>query len=229
MDKNKNTAQYCYEIKDYERLAEHMEKITRHCIKKYYFGKLEDSPRRMFSYEDLVQEILTRVWRVLPTYDPKQAKISTWMFTIIRNEITRFANADFVNKFRLIATPEVESEEGEAMDFIEKTTFVSSYNKDLNNLETIQEILNVINEEEKKILELMLKMIYHNGAYSNCGIGEKLGLSRTTVANRFDSIRRKARRAGIEWVYEGDYSKEAINYTPDYHLLSARKEMIEND
>jgi len=35
--------------------------------------------------EDLMQEVMLTVWRRAPTYDPRIAGVSTWVFTIARN------------------------------------------------------------------------------------------------------------------------------------------------
>lgn len=35
--------------------------------------------------EELVQETMTKVWRRAPSYSPKQASASTWIYTIARN------------------------------------------------------------------------------------------------------------------------------------------------
>ena len=38
------------------------------------------------SAEDLMQEVMLVVWRRASTYDPQQAAVSTWIFTIARNK-----------------------------------------------------------------------------------------------------------------------------------------------
>lgn len=38
------------------------------------------------SAEDLLQEVMLAVWRRAETYDPHQASVSTWIFTIARNK-----------------------------------------------------------------------------------------------------------------------------------------------
>jgi RNA polymerase sigma-70 factor (ECF subfamily) len=49
--------------------------------------------------EDLVQEVMLAVWRRAGTYDPRQAGVSTWIFTIARNKridaLRRGPRADF--------------------------------------------------------------------------------------------------------------------------------------
>ena len=43
-------------------------------------GNLQDA-------EDVVQEVLVRVWRSADRFDPDRAAISTWLFTIARNVV----------------------------------------------------------------------------------------------------------------------------------------------
>jgi RNA polymerase sigma-70 factor (ECF subfamily) len=38
------------------------------------------------SAEELVQEVMLMVWRRAETYDPQQATVATWIFTIARNK-----------------------------------------------------------------------------------------------------------------------------------------------
>lgn len=49
--------------------------------------------------EDLVQDVMLAVWRRAATYDPSQASVSTWIFTIARNKridaLRRGPRADF--------------------------------------------------------------------------------------------------------------------------------------
>jgi len=49
--------------------------------------------------EDLVQEVMLTVWRRAATYDPAQAGVATWIFTIARNKridgLRRGPRADF--------------------------------------------------------------------------------------------------------------------------------------
>jgi len=49
--------------------------------------------------EDLVQEVMLAVWRRAATYDPAQAGVATWIFTIARNKridgLRRGPRADF--------------------------------------------------------------------------------------------------------------------------------------
>jgi RNA polymerase sigma-70 factor (ECF subfamily) len=50
---------------------------------KSYLMKLGADPS---TAEDLMQEVMLAVWRRASTYDPAQAGVSTWVFTIARNK-----------------------------------------------------------------------------------------------------------------------------------------------
>jgi RNA polymerase sigma factor (sigma-70 family) len=50
---------------------------------KSYLMKLGTDPG---TAEDLMQEVMLAVWRRATTYDPQQAGVATWIFTIARNK-----------------------------------------------------------------------------------------------------------------------------------------------
>lgn len=63
---------------------------------KSYLMKLGTDPG---TAEDLMQEVMLAVWRRATTYDPQQAGVATWIFTIARNKridaLRRGPRADF--------------------------------------------------------------------------------------------------------------------------------------
>lgn len=50
--------------------------------------------------EDLVQEVMSSVWRRAETFDPRQSTVSTWIFTIARNKR--------IDAFRREKRPEID-------------------------------------------------------------------------------------------------------------------------
>jgi len=72
-----------------ERIVEHGDRqafallFARHApqVKRYYLRHgIKDS-----TAEEYAQEVLLRVWRRAPSFDPKRAAFTTWLFTIARN------------------------------------------------------------------------------------------------------------------------------------------------
>ena len=72
------------------RVGEHKDRQSFRClfehfgplIKSYYLGK---SPKSAHLIEELIQEVMIKVWQKAHTYDPKKAAASTWVFTLARN------------------------------------------------------------------------------------------------------------------------------------------------
>lgn len=73
-------------------------------IKSYYLGK---SPRSMPLIEELIQEVMIKVWQKAHTYDPKKAAASTWIFTLARNTYIDMLRR--LNKYS--TTSSIETEE----------------------------------------------------------------------------------------------------------------------
>lgn len=92
-------------------------------IKSYYLGK---SPRSVNLIEELIQEVMVKVWQKAHTYDPKKAAASTWIFTLARNTYIDMLRR--LNKYSTTSSIETE-------DIWEDTTEVGP----LNQLETIRD------------------------------------------------------------------------------------------
>jgi len=70
-------------------VAEHEDRQAFAALFKYFAPRVKAYLMRLGSTdaqaEDLAQETLVSVWRKAPTYDPRHAGASTWIFTIARN------------------------------------------------------------------------------------------------------------------------------------------------
>lgn len=62
----------------FKQLFEHFGPL----IKSYYLGK---SPGSTPLIEELIQEVMVKIWQKAHTYDPAKAAASTWIFTLARN------------------------------------------------------------------------------------------------------------------------------------------------
>lgn len=59
--------------------------------------------------DDLVQNILIKLWKKLATYEAKKAKFRTWLSTIIRNEtISYFRNKNALKNSSIISCEDLE-------------------------------------------------------------------------------------------------------------------------
>lgn len=69
------------DMQAFEKVFRHFGPQIRNFARSSGIGKLGDS-----FPDDLVQEVMTSVWRKAHQYDRKKAKASTWIFTIARNQ-----------------------------------------------------------------------------------------------------------------------------------------------
>ncbi|MBX2808821.1 MAG: sigma-70 family RNA polymerase sigma factor [Cellvibrionaceae bacterium] len=53
-------------------------------IKSFFISKFPDQQDQSLA-EELVQEVMLKVWQKAHTYDPTKAAVSTWIFTLARN------------------------------------------------------------------------------------------------------------------------------------------------
>jgi len=92
-------------------------------IKSYYLGK---SPKSMPLIEELIQEVMVKVWQKAHTYDSNKAAASTWIFTLARNTYIDMLRR--LNKYSTTSSLEAE-------EVWEDTTEVGP----LSQLETIRD------------------------------------------------------------------------------------------
>jgi len=92
--------------------------------------------------EELTHEVFIKVWQKAASYDPEKAKVSTWIFTIVRN-----LRIDVLRKKRL---QEVSDED--ALEPSEENTF--DLDMDLSrNKQKIQDVFGLLNEEQRNVLQ----------------------------------------------------------------------------
>ena len=140
-------------------------------LKNYFIGKFPtQSSFQMI--EELIQEVMIKVWQKSSSYDPSKAAASTWIFTLARN--TRIDLLRRQNKYA--GTSSIETE-----DIWEDTTDSGplTFLSQKRNEETIRESLERLPYDQKVVI---LKVYME--AKSHAEIAEELGLPLGTVKSR---------------------------------------------
>ena len=151
--------------KSFKSLFEHFSPL----IKSYYLGK---SPRSMPLIEELIQEVMVKVWQKAHTYDSNKAAASTWIFTLARNTYIDMLRR--LNKYSTTSSLEAE-------EVWEDTTEVGP----LSQLETIRDS-SVIRESLSKLPHAQAQIIakvYMDGK-THVEVANELDLPLGTVKSR---------------------------------------------
>lgn len=119
--------------------------------------------------EDLTQEVMVTVWQKAHLFDPKKARLSTWLFRIARNK--------FIDRVRRQKYIEVDVDNHmQSMEASEKTDEPVIQMQDQTR---IVSALKVLKPELKQVIELSF---YKDLSHSQ--IAEELGLPLGTVKSR---------------------------------------------
>lgn len=106
-------------------------------IKSFYLQKGMASKS-----EELTHEVFMKIWQKAASYNPEKAKVSTWIFTIVRN-----SRIDFLRKKRIDEVPEEDySEAHEDSDYDEQ---IDAERKKRQ----IADIFELLNEEQRNVLQ----------------------------------------------------------------------------
>ncbi|MGH1439721.1 MAG: sigma-70 family RNA polymerase sigma factor [Cellvibrionaceae bacterium] len=140
-------------------------------LKSYFMSKFP-SQHSLQMMDELVQEVMIKVWQKAKTYDPAKAAASTWIFTLARN--TRIDMLRRQNKYA--NTTSIETEE-----VWEDTTENGPYSllKHDRDSDQIQISLKQLPEEQA----LVIRKVYME-AKSHSEVAEELDLPLGTVKSR---------------------------------------------
>jgi RNA polymerase sigma-70 factor (ECF subfamily) len=140
-------------------------------IKSYFMAKFP-SQHSLQMMDELVQEVMIKVWQKATTFDSSKAAASTWIFTLARN--TRIDMLRRQNKYANTFSLEVE-------DIWEDSTESGPYRLLQNNRDAdqIQTALKQLPEEQ----ELVIRKVYME-AKSHREVAEELDLPLGTVKSR---------------------------------------------
>lgn len=124
--------------------------------------------------EELVQEVMFKVWQKAPSFDARKSAASTWVFTIVRN--TRI---DYLRKNSKHTTNIVDGLEADDIwdESLDHQPFV--YLQQARDTENVRDFLSTLPEDQSHCL----KKVYMEGK-SHTEISEELNLPLGTVKSR---------------------------------------------
>lgn len=151
----------------FKRIFEHFGPL----IKSYFMSKFP-SQQSLQMMDELVQEVMIKIWQKANTFDPAKASASTWIFTLARN--TRIDMLRRQNKYAntsSIETEEVWEDSTESGPYI-----LLQQNRDVDS---IQSSLKHLPKEQA----LVIHKVYME-AKSHSEVAEELQLPLGTVKSR---------------------------------------------
>ncbi len=122
--------------------------------------------------EELVQEVMIKIWRKSSKFDSTKASASTWIFTIARN--TRI---DLLRKQQIIDSKLVTDDIWDMEEDVSKTPFLMLQQR--RDKQFIQESLDELPINQREVLG----KVYMEGL-SHAEVSEQLGLPLGTVKSR---------------------------------------------
>ena len=131
--------------------------------------------------DELVQEVMIKVWQKAAAFDPKKASATTWLYAVARN-----CRTDLYRKLRKFDTPltaedlMIEEESQEAFDLLQTK----------RNAETIREKLQALPNEQRQVIA----KIYMEGK-SHSEVSAELDLPLGTVKSR---VRLAINKLGVQ-------------------------------
>lgn len=148
------------------------EKQFNDIVEQYYtmFIKLSNKYYiEGYTLDDKMQEIYTKVWSVLDTYDANKAKLSTWLYTIIDNH------------FQILVRNRNKEKD------IIMNGLITHYIPDYESAEILfLNLMSKLNIDEET--ENILRMYYLQGIPARL-IGENIGRSHTYVLGKVNDYR----------------------------------------
>ena len=163
------------------RWREHLNAVaTRHDRNAYKALYLHFAPKIKSFYlqhgmgekaEELTHEVFLKIWQKAASYNPEKAKVSTWIFTIVRNLKIDFLRKKRINEVNEDNVPEAFEESNHA----EKIEAAQSRSKLLS-------VFNVLNEEQRNVLQ---KVYFEDKSHQ--AAAEELDLTLGVVKSRVRS------------------------------------------
>ena len=139
---------------------------------KSYFVRKFSSHTSLQMLDEVVQEVMIKVWQKAASFDPAKAAASTWIFTLARN--TQIDMLRRQNKHANTSSLETE-------DIWEDTTATGPFAllQHLRDADQIHRSLKELPEEQA----LVIRKVYME-AKSHCEVAEELNLPLGTVKSR---------------------------------------------
>jgi RNA polymerase sigma-70 factor (ECF subfamily) len=145
-------------------------RLFRHFAPLVKAFALSGSPMAASHADELVQEVMIKVWQKADGYNPRKAAASTWIYTIARN-----CRTDMFRRLQKFDTP--LSAEDIWLEQEEEEPFVVVQQR--RNAEKVKELLGQLPQEQAQILA----KVYMEGK-SHSEVAEDLGLPLGTVKSR---------------------------------------------
>ncbi len=123
----------------------------------------------MHQAEELVQEAMIMVWRKAPSFDPGQAAVSTWIFTIARNKR--------IDAIRREKRPEIDLEDPALVP--QPEALADGVVEQQQHARRLKEAISRLSEEQAKLIQMAYFADKAHGA-----IAEETGLPLGTVKSR---------------------------------------------
>lgn len=167
--------------KAFSHLFEHFAPL----IKSFAFANPYGNSPSQFA-EDLVQEVLVKLWNKAASYDPKHAAVNTWVFTIARNtriDMIRKANR---HEFALDAD-EIFDMEDENTPELHDQVAQKQYEKE------VKSYLSELSSDQAHIVA----KVYMEGK-SHSQIAAEMGLPLGTVKSRVRLAMIKLKSIGVQ-------------------------------
>lgn len=144
--------------------------------------------------EEVMQDALMNIWNKIDSYDPKKARLFTWMLNIVRNKaIDKVRSAEVRRENKSDSINDVVSILDKAGEYEQNTDAIG-----------LQEIVNTLNEDQKFVLE----MIYYKG-YTHAELSKEFEIPLGTVKTRLRSAINLLRdRMNVNWNRKATYRKE---------------------
>jgi len=124
--------------------------------------------------QDLIQEMLIRIWLSLPRYNP-QFTLSTWIYRVCLNTAISYYRK---NSRRIIKTQVLDRQILEINEFIPDGTLIEQ-------IDRLFQLINQLKEIDKAVIFLYLEEKSHRE------IAEILGLSETNIGTKIMRIKKQ--------------------------------------
>lgn len=192
-------------VKAQETLYNKYSKIVRDFMEKKYSGYRD--------IEDDVSEIMIKVFTNLDTFDPRQSKFKSWVFTITKNHMvdkwrcntitltsgascTFSINAD--NTSDALYFDSISNSGTLTLDGSASISVSNSYEgTEFENCSSINYVSNQLTPQDYTLLD----MKYVQG-YDYNEIGKEFNVTSSTISNRVNYIKTKLKKNNTEIIYE---------------------------
>lgn len=168
-------------------IAEHQDKAAFAGLYRYYAPRIKGYLMRLGATnqiaEELAQETMLALWRRAASFDPQQASLSTWIFTIARNR--------WIDVIRREQHPELTAENSAMSDPEPEPDRIYEQNQQSDR---IRAALEQLPAEQAELVKLAY---FHDMAHA--GIVAATGLPLGTVKSRLRLALEKLRRDLKDW------------------------------